>query len=351
MDLRVVSKEEQTLDHCGMGVRWIIMVLLVVGITGCTNIFIQSNDPIDRLSLSFPIQEFPGEHTPDEGLLLSPRMSGGVTTLTQIAQSEPAKKDGKQPAKSQKPARKPEVTEDIEEPYDPFQTDEDRLAASADEYDPWEPFNVAMFEFNRKVDKYLLKPVAEVYSAVLPDELERGIRNFFHNVRFVPRFMNNLFQGKFKGAGVEMGRFLINSTFGVAGFLDFAKEVLGLDTPDEDLGQTLGWYGVKPGPYLVLPFLPPFTLRDAIGYTGDIFLDPINYLVFPSIEIDGAPSLINHADRNTTTILQFSTRVEEILNERALNLETFQGVEEATIDLYGAVRNAYLQRRAKQIRE
>lgn len=148
-----------------------------------------------------------------------------------------------------------------------------------------------------------------------------------------------------------MGRFLINSTFGVAGFLDFAKEVLGLDTPDEDLGQTLGWYGVKPGPYLVLPFLPPFTLRDAIGYTGDIFLDPINYLVFPSIEIDGAPSLINHADRNTTTILQFSTRVEEILNERALNLETFQGVEEATIDLYGAVRNAYLQRRAKQIRE
>jgi phospholipid-binding lipoprotein MlaA len=92
-------------------------------------------------------------------------------------------------------------------------------------------------------------------------------------------------------------------------------------------------------------------VRDVLGYTGDIFLDPINYLVFPSIELDGAPSAIPHTARTTTTAAQFGTRTEEIVNERSINLETFQGVEEGTVDLYGAVRNAYLQRRAKMVKE
>jgi len=208
-----------------------------------------------------------------------------------------------------------------------------------------------MFEFNRKVDKYVLKPVAKVYDRIVPDALQRGFANFFHHVHFVPRLLNNLFQAKFKGAGIEGGRFLINSTLGVAGFFDPAKYWLSLETPDEDAGQSLGAYGVKPGPYLILPLLPPFTLRDATGFVIDIFLDPINYLVFPSIEVDGAPSLIAHKNRGTTTIAQFGSRVFEILNDRSLNLEKFQGVEEATLDLYVAVRNAYLQKRKKAIKE
>ncbi|WP_447987576.1 MlaA family lipoprotein [Nitrospira sp. Nam74] len=239
----------------------------------------------------------------------------------------------------------------VDDLYDPFQKPGDQ-PADIEEYDPWESFNVAIFNFNRKIDKYVLKPVATVYDKVVPDVVELGIRRFFHNVRFVPRLLNNLFQGKFKGAGLEMGRFLVNSTLGLAGSLDFAKEVFGWETPDEDFGQTLGAYGVKSGPYLVLP-IPPFvtTIRDLVGYIGDIFLDPINYLVFPSIEIDGAPSLISHTQRTTTTLAQFGTRAEDTINERSINLETFQGIEESTIDLYATIRNAYLQKRAQSIRE
>jgi phospholipid-binding lipoprotein MlaA len=240
----------------------------------------------------------------------------------------------------------------VDDLYDPFEKPGEQRAADIEEYDPWEPFNVAIFNFNRKVDKYVLKPVATVYDKVVPDEIELGIRRFFHNARFMPRFMNNLFQGKFKGASIEMGRFLVNSTLGLAGYLDFAKEVFGWETTDEDLGQTLGRYGVKPGRFLVLP-IPPFvtTVRDLVGYIGDIFLDPINYLVFPSIQLNNAPALIGHTHRNTITFLQFGVRAEDVINERSINLESFQGVEDSTVDLYATIRNAYLQKRAQSIRE
>jgi phospholipid-binding lipoprotein MlaA len=213
-----------------------------------------------------------------------------------------------------------------------------------------EPVNTSIFEFNRQVDRFVLKPVAKGYNFIMPDLVQVGISNIFYNLRFAPRFLNNVFQGKVKGAGIEVGRFLVNSTVGVAGFFDVAKHV-DLVTPEEDLGQTLGFYGVKPGPYLVLPFLQPFTVRDFIGYVGDIFLNPINWLVVPIIEVDGVPSVIAHQNRTTTSIIQISARVGEIINERSRNLETYQGVEEATLDLYTAVRNGYLQKRAQAIRE
>lgn len=239
----------------------------------------------------------------------------------------------------------------VDDVYDPFEKPEEQ-AERVEEYDPWESFNVAIFNFNRKVDKYVMKPVATAYDKVVPDEIELGIRRVLHNARFMPRLLNNLFQGKFKGAGIEMGRFLVNSTVGLAGYLDFAKEVFGWETPDEDLGQTLGRYGVKPGRYLVLP-IPPFvtTVRDLVGYIGDVFLDPINYLVFPSIQLNGAPALIGHTHRNTITFAQFGVRTEDVINERSINLESFQGVEDSTVDLYATIRNAYLQKRAQSIRE
>jgi phospholipid-binding lipoprotein MlaA len=243
-------------------------------------------------------------------------------------------------------AQKSPLGEHADELFDPFAKGDDE----GEEYDPWESLNTKIFEFNRQMDKYVLKPVAQGYDFIMPDFVQVGISNLFYNLRFPQRFLNNVFQGKVKGAGVEVGRFLLNTTVGYAGFMDLAKEI-DLVTPDEDFGQTLGYYGVKPGPYLVLPFLQPFTLRDLGGYVTDIFLNPINWLVAPIIEVEGVPSLIAHKNRTTTTFVQIGSRVGEIVNERSRNLEKFQGVEEATLDLYTAVRNAYLQSRARAIRE
>ena len=253
------------------------------------------------------------------------------------------------PAADQTPPTAPSSKAEIpvDEPLDPFARADE---GTGEEYDPWEPMNANIFEFNRQVDRFVLKPVAKGYNFVMPDLVQVGISHIFSNLRFAPRFLNNVFQGKLKGAGIEVGRFLINSTVGLAGFFDLAKEV-NLVTPEEDLGQTLGFYGVKPGPYLVLPLLQPFTVRDFVGYVGDVFLNPINWFVVPIIEVDGVPSVIAHKNRMTSSIIQTSSRVGEIVNERSRNLETYQGVEEATLDLYTAVRNAYLQKRAQAIRE
>jgi phospholipid-binding lipoprotein MlaA len=251
------------------------------------------------------------------------------------------------PVADQAPAAlsRPETPPD--EPLDPFARADE---GAGEEYDPWEPMNTKIFEFNRQVDRFVLKPVAKGYDFVMPDLVQVGISNIFSNLRFAPRFLNNVFQGKLKGAGIEVGRFLINSTVGVAGFFDLAKKV-DLVTSEEDLGQTLGFYGVKPGPYLVLPMFPPFTVRDFVGYVGDVFLNPINWLVVPIIEVNNVPSVIAHKNRMTSSLIQTGSRVGEIVNERSRNLEKYQGVEEATLDLYTAVRNAYLQTRVRAIRE
>jgi len=259
----------------------------------------------------------------------------GLSDVRQVADQTPA------PA----PSARPETPSD--EPLDPFA---EAYGDAGEEYDPWEPVNANIFAFNLKVDRYVLKPVAKGYDFILPDVVQVGISNIFSNLRFAPRFLNNVFQGKLKGAGIEVGRFLINSTVGLAGFFDLATKV-NLVTPEEDFGQTLGFYGVKPGPYVVLPFLPPFTARDFVGFVGDVFLNPINWLVLPVIEVEGVPSVIDHEDRMTTSIIQTGSRVGEIVNERSRNLQKYQGVEEATLDLYTAVRNAYLQKRAQAIRE
>ena len=275
-------------------------------------------------------------------------------SFQQAAATEPDKPAKKAAStEAPEPLARPPLGEPPEgESYDPFQR-EDETAQDAEEYDPLEFINVRIFTFNYNLDKYVLKPVAKVYDRLLPDELELGIRNFFHNIRFVPRALNSLLQGKARRAGLEVGRFLINTTFGLAGFLDFAREVFDMEKPPlEDAGQTLAVYGVPPGPYLMVPVLGPFTLRDLFGYNADFFLDPFNYLILPSIEVEGAPEpFIDHTQRMTTTMAQLGTRTFAIVNERSINLETFQGVEEGTVDLYGAVRNFYLQQRRKQVRE
>ena len=214
-------------------------------------------------------------------------------------------------------------------------TDGSAVADEA-ELDPWEPFNEKMFSFNRQLDRFVVKPIATGYDAVLPDPVQTGIHNLMDNLDFVRRFVNNLLQLKFAGAGREVTRFTVNSTIGVAGLIDVAKEGMGIEPSDEDTGQTLGFYGVGPGPYLVLPFLPVMTVRDGFGFLGDAAMNPLNY-VFPIIVgVSGATAGITALDT---------------VNDRSLNLDKFERVEETVVDLYSAVRNAYLQRRAAAIKE
>jgi phospholipid-binding lipoprotein MlaA len=206
------------------------------------------------------------------------------------------------------------------------------LDAAIEEYDPWESFNESMFTFNRNLDKYVLKPAAQAYNFVVPDELQQMIDRGFDNIRVVPRVVNNLLQAKWAGAGREIARFLINSVVGIAGLWDMAKQEWGIEKSKEDFGQTLGVWGAGPGPYLILPFLPPMTIRDGIGTAVDGAMDPLSYFL---------PFIWE----------RFAMKAGDIVNDRSLNLELFEGVEETTVDLYTAVRNAYLQRRARQIKE
>jgi len=207
------------------------------------------------------------------------------------------------------------------------QTDREELQ----EYDPWEPYNEKMFAFNHDVfDRYLLKPVATVWDKVVPDWLQQSLANAFDNLGMPRRLVNSLLQAKFRGAGREVTRFILNTTIGVAGFFDIAKDS-GLQKSDEDTGQTLGFYGVGPGPYLILPILPPLTVRDGIGYVADAALDPLSYFI-----------------PFAATVGRWAG---ETVNDRSGNLEFFQSVEENTVDLYSAVRNGYLQRRQRAIEE
>ena len=204
--------------------------------------------------------------------------------------------------------------------------------AEIEQYDPWESFNEKMFDFNLKLDKYVLKPVANVYRHVMPEPFQILVSNGFDNIRWPARFINSLLQGKFGGAGREVARFLINSTAGIGGLFDPAKDYWGIRASKEDFGQTLAVWGSGPGPYLILPFLPPMTVRDGIGLGVDSLLDPLSWYI---------PFFWD----------RLGMRIGDTINERSLNYDLFEGVEETTIDLYSSVRHFYLQRRDRLIKE
>lgn len=189
--------------------------------------------------------------------------------------------------------------------------------------DPWEGYNRAMFGFNDAIDRAVLKPVARTYHALTPDAVERGVSNVFSNLAEIRNIVNDVLQWKWREAGKDTGRFLVNSTVGIAGIFDIAGRI-GLP-PDEgeDFGQTLGHWGLSSGPYLVLPILGPSTLRDAGGIPVDWYSDPIHYI---------------EDDETRWTILFVDT-----VQTRAGLLD----VEELVSgDRYSFIRDAYLQRRA-----
>lgn len=198
--------------------------------------------------------------------------------------------------------------------------------------DPLEGYNRAMFAFNDWFYFNVFKPVAKGYSAAVPEVARVGVRNFFDNLLMPIRFVNALLQAKPKQAGIELSRFIVNSSVGIAGFVDIATKD-GMVTKDEDFGQTLGVWGVDHGFYFIWPFLGPSSLRDSFGMAGDYMLSPVTYLY-----------LVHPAASS-------SVRVYEYTNEGSLRIGDYEDLIEAAVDAYVAVRDAYYQRRKKQVEE
>jgi phospholipid-binding lipoprotein MlaA len=191
--------------------------------------------------------------------------------------------------------------------------------------DPWERLNRTTFCFNEFMDRTLLKPIAKGYQVVTPQFVDRGVSNFFSNIEEVPIFANHLLQFEGKYAVKGLGRLVVNSTIGLLGLFDVASK-MGIERHETDLGLTFGHWGAGPGPYLVLPFFGPSTVRDGIGRAGDAALDPISY-----------------PDEKSTRV---AARSLEAVDLRADLLS----VEElVTGDRYVFLRDTYLQRRAYQI--
>lgn len=197
-----------------------------------------------------------------------------------------------------------------------------------DPRDPLEPYNRAMFRFNTDFDNAFLKPLAKGYKYVTPEPVDRSITNFFDNIDDITSAANNLLQFKLSRFGSDVGRVLINSTVGLLGILDVATN-MGVPSYKEDFGQTLGYWGIGPGPYFVIPLLGPSTIRDTVGIAGDIVLDP-----FVSVRKNeiywGAVGL-------------------RLVDRRADLLKATDLLEDAALDPYTFLRDGFLQRRQYKV--
>ena len=202
--------------------------------------------------------------------------------------------------------------------------------ADADAGDPWETMNRGIFRFNESADRWLFEPIAKGVDFVMPDPVERSIRKFFENSMFPIRFLNDLLQAKPASAVEDLARFVVNTTVGVAGFFDPATD-LGLEDHREDFGQTLGYWGIPPGPYLVLPLLGPSNPRDTIGLVADSFT-----LVYPYF---------------VPVYVPYAISVGQKLNWRSLMLDDIEAEREAALDYYVFVQNVYVSYRENQVRD
>jgi phospholipid-binding lipoprotein MlaA len=209
---------------------------------------------------------------------------------------------------------------------DPFKVEPQKAA------DPLEKFNRAMFHFNDKFYFWFLKPVSRVYQAFIPQGVRICIRNAYYNVLMPVRLLNCTFQGKFRDAGTEFARFTINTTLGAGGMFDFANTEYNLQRHDEDFGQTLGRYGMRPYAYINWPFLGPSNVRDTVGSVVDAFTNPLTYVTG---ELWVAPAI-----RGGTTV-----------NNTSLILGEYEDFKESALDPYISMRDAYLQNRARAVQK
>jgi len=200
--------------------------------------------------------------------------------------------------------------------------------ASMAEKDPYEKFNRQMFTFNDAVDRTALKPAATAYKKVVPNVMQLGVNNFFSNLSDVWSSANNLMQGKGERGLSDMTRVVINSTFGLAGLIDIASDA-GLAKHTEDFGQTLGYWGVPPGPFVMLPLLGPSTVRDTAGLPLDIAADPWGYGMSNQVHVAG-------------TVLR-------VIDQRSVLLDATNLMEGAALDRYEFIRDGYLQQRKSKV--
>ena len=206
--------------------------------------------------------------------------------------------------------------------------------ATQNNRDPLESINRGVYKFNDVADKAIFKPVATVYKTITPSPVRTGVNNFFGNINTFISTINNLLQFKFSNAFSEAGRFVINTTFGIGGLIDLAS-MDNIPKHKEDFGQTLGYLGVGNGPYLVLPILGPSTVRDTTGLVVDGYaFDPIGYL-HDSDHV---------AESNILRGMQFIDKRAELLTASDL-------LDNASLDPYAFMRDAYLQRRASQVQD
>lgn len=196
--------------------------------------------------------------------------------------------------------------------------------------DPWETYNRNMDAFNDRVDRAVLKPVARVYADYVPQGARDCVGNVFSNINDLPTALNNLFQGKLKDAGTDVCRFVINSTVGALGCFDVASS-MGLDKRDEDFGQTLGRWGLEPGPYFVWPLLGPSTVRDSVGRVVGFYTDPLDQ--------------IDHVRTRNSFV------AARVIDGRASLLQAEKLVDGASLDRYQFIRDAYLQRRRNLVHD
>lgn len=193
-----------------------------------------------------------------------------------------------------------------------------------DPRDPLEPFNRAAYSFNELLDRAILKPLAGGYNYITPAPVNKGVTNFFNNLRDLRSAVNNLLQFKIGRAFSDVGRVAVNSTIGILGLMDVASN-MNLPRYDEDFGQTLGVWGLGTGPYIVLPFLGPTTGRDGVGLVVDWYADPVTYIEDDTVRL--------------------SLRGLDIVDTRADLLSASRVVDQAALDPYAFIRDAYLQRR------
>ncbi|MFM9864848.1 MAG: VacJ family lipoprotein [Micropepsaceae bacterium] len=206
--------------------------------------------------------------------------------------------------------------------------------AEEDTNDPLEGSNRFFFEVNQVLDDVLLRPVAIGYRAVVPDFARDGVRNFMNNLNSPVIFANDLFQGEGDRAGDTLLRFGINSTIGIGGLFDIAKE-LGHPYHDEDFGQTLAVWGVGEGPYFYFPLMGPSTARDFTGFVVDRGLDPLTYVNWGDDGWEYAP---------------VGRTVLNVIDLRSRNIETLDDIERSSVDYYASIRSLYRQSRADSIR-
>jgi len=223
-------------------------------------------------------------------------------------------------------------TSDQDLPEEPSQPEEAEEGAEPIA-DPVEPINRAFFHFNDKLYFWVFKPVATGYKTIIPEDGRVGVHNFFSNFTTPGRLANCLLQARFKGAGNETLRFVINTTFGLGGLLDTAKKEFNIEKQEADFGQTLGVWGMGPVFYIHWPILGPSTLRETVGYVGDTLLDVRTYLPREFL------------------IVNVSAWGLDKVNETSLTLGEYESLKKAALDPYIAVREAYYQYRQNKIKK